>query len=309
MKNTTKVLATAVFAASVMVQSFAVDAKVTSVTGKVQCQKKDSSEWVDLKKNDTLERGTIISTGFNSNATLNIDGSICTLAPMTRMSLEQLAQKDAGRDGATVTKTSVYIDTGKATFQVNSSSKKLNDFKVYSPASTASVRGTEFTAYASGVIETSSGMVAVSPAKTRSEVRAEMNNYFISAGKNLTAFSSPEAVGGGSVPVFAGQRASMDPTAGAGVSTDPQRQQKQDALATFGSTSAITPSERRVQENTSPFTFVSGAEKFQGSVRPGAVPGTDASKKPAEPENSNRIPTPGSNSNSNSNTSIDFSLN
>ena len=57
--------------------------------------------------------------------------------------MEQLSNKVLG-DDKNITKTIVYIDTGKASFTVNSTKKNLNDFKVYTPASTASVRGTAF---------------------------------------------------------------------------------------------------------------------------------------------------------------------
>ncbi|MBQ9538051.1 MAG: FecR domain-containing protein [Treponema sp.] len=206
MKVTFKCLIGFALVACSALSAFAFDAKVTSVTGKVQMQKKGSSEWIDLFKGDTVEEGAIISTGFNSNATLRLGESVCTIAPLTRMSVEQLTRKDVEGTDKNVTKTTVYIDTGKASFKVNSTSKNLNDFKVHTPASTASVRGTEFDSYGSGETDVREGLVGTSDGETREAVEGNKNNFFISDGKALTGFSQTKDVGGGLIPVFAGQR-------------------------------------------------------------------------------------------------------
>ncbi len=216
---------------------FAFDAKVTSVTGKVQVQRKGSTEWVDLEKGDLVEEGAIISTGFNSNATLKLGESICTISPLTRMSVEQLTRKDVEGTEKNVTKTTVYIDTGKASFKVNSTSKNLNDFKVHTPASTASVRGTAFDSYADGETDVTEGLVGMSDGEEREVVEGNSDQYFISDGKALTGFSQTKDVGGGLVPVFAGQRITI--TNGIASAENPINQRFADATALPGDSATL----------------------------------------------------------------------
>ncbi len=216
---------------------FAFDAKVTSVTGKVQVQRKGSSEWVDLEKGDLVEEGAIISTGFNSNATLKLGESVCTISPLTRLSVEQLTRKDVEGTEKNVTKTTVYIDTGKASFKVNSTSKNLNDFKVHTPASTASVRGTAFDSYADGETDVTEGLVGMSNGEAREAVEGGSDQYFISDGKALTGFSQTKDVGGGLVPVFAGQRITI--TNGIVATENPINQRFADVKALPGDSATL----------------------------------------------------------------------
>lgn len=237
MKKNFKCLISLALMACGTISAFAVDAKVTSVTGKVQMQKKGSSEWVDLSKGDTVEEGAIISTGFNSNATLKLGESVCTISPLTRMSVEQLTRQDVAGTDKNVTKTTVYIDTGKASFKVNSTSKNLNDFKVHTPASTASVRGTAFDSYASGETDVTEGLVGMSDGETREQVAEESGNLFISDGKALTGFSQTKDVGGGLIPVFAGQRITI--TNGADAQENPLNRKLTDTYSLAGDSASL----------------------------------------------------------------------
>lgn len=231
---------TAIIAALTMaagLSAFAVEAKITSVSGKVQKQEKGSSVWVDVKQNDVINEGTILSTGFNSSVTINIDGSICTLQPLTRMSLEQLAQKDVVQDGQnkTVTKTALYLDTGKASFKVNSTDKKLNDFKMYSPASTASVRGTEGVMYANGLVRGVTGLIAVSSGGDRNLVQKNRDKFFVPSMQPISVFTSVKEVGGGgnATAVYAGNTTSVNSVTQ--LRNDPSNTKQQAVFATAGS--------------------------------------------------------------------------
>lgn len=179
--------------------AFAIDACIMSANGKVQ--KRVGNDWVDLKAGDVLSEGDVISTGFNSNAIIRLENSVCSIESLTRLSIEQIYNKKLSDDGKNVTKTIIYVDSGKASFKVNSTSKNLNDFKVHTPASTASVRGTEFDVYSDGEVDVSEGLVGV---KEASEIDKE--DLFISDGKPLTGFTQTKDVGGGLIPVFAGQK-------------------------------------------------------------------------------------------------------
>lgn len=266
MKKGFKTFITLAMACAVAAASFAADAKVTSVTGKVQAQKKGSSEWVDVKKNDVLDTGTLISTGFNSNATLNLGNSICTIAPLTRMSIEQLTEKKLS-DDKKVTKTTVYIDTGKAAFKVNSTNKSLNDFRVHSPASTASVRGTEFVVYANGETGVSHGLVAVSSGVERKAMGGASKDYFISDGKPITGFSSSSKVSnpneGGkadAIPVFGGQRVTIETGFSTKPQTTPFAQRHADSLSLPGDSATLADK-----------TVVTGAEATLADAEPGSA--------------------------------------
>ncbi len=211
MKKSLKFFAVlAAVSVSAVSMSFAIEAKITSVTGKVQVQSQGSSEWVDVAKNDILKTGDIISTGFNSNATIVMGTSVLTVAPLSRMSIEQLTQKDVGGD-KNLTKTTIYIDSGKASFKVNSSARNLNDFKIHSPASTASVRGTAGDVYADGDIYATEGLIGADEGvRDRKSIKKSSN--FVPSGKPYNGFTSTREVGGSgdSIPVFAGQKMVYD---------------------------------------------------------------------------------------------------
>ncbi len=262
MRKISKLIAAAAFMIAAGCSAFAANAgltaKITAVTGKVQTLHKGEENWKDAKIGDMIEEGTIITTGFNSNATLNIEGSVCTLQPLTRLSLEQLAQKEVSQDsGKTVTKTSVYIDTGKATFKVNSSSKKLNDFKAHSPASTASVRGTEFTLYADGTIETTEGLVAASEGGSRASFNtsAKREEYFIAPDKKVSVFTSTYNVGGSSsgMPVYAGEKIHLDPRTG--TYANPVIREKEELTNPGSGTGTLAAAEGESGTANAPFGF------------------------------------------------------
>ena len=249
MKNTAKT-ATAAFilALAAGLSAHALDAKVTSVTGKVEYQKTGSDTWTPVKQDDILSEGTIISTGFNSYVTLNMDGNVCTMEPLTRMSIEQISKKDIVQNGKnkTVTKTAVFIDTGKASFKVNSTDKKLNDFKVHSPAATASARGTEYSVDSNtGTVDTSHGLVAVTGGSTRSDVEANRDNFYIRPEGETSMQTSVKDVGGsdGAIPVGAGESITFT-SSSTGERTTPFTTRRKNSMALPDSTVSLADQQR-----------------------------------------------------------------
>jgi uncharacterized cupin superfamily protein len=115
----------------------ALDGLVVTVNGKVEFQDK-AGTWKALKSGDTLISGTMISTGFKSEATVKLGASILTIKPLTRMTLTQLVEKEDTVD------TELYLEVGNVKAEVNSLNNKKNGFTVKSPVATASVRGTVF---------------------------------------------------------------------------------------------------------------------------------------------------------------------
>lgn len=170
----------ALAAAFCAVNASALEATVVSVKGKVEIQ--EAGLWVSLEEGDTVEKGTIISTGFNSEAVLSVKESNFTLGPLTRITVEDLTSAGA-KDN-----TQLFIDSGSISVAVDSAEGRRTGFKVRSPVATASVRGTEFKISSSGKITVHQGLVSFGPsesskpeitpdveekAEVKSEVKAE----------------------------------------------------------------------------------------------------------------------------------------
>ncbi len=116
---------------------FALDGQVVTVNGKVEYQT-DAGVWKPLAAGTALTAGTVISTGFKSEATVKLGASILTVKALTRMTLTQLVEKE------NTVNTELYLEVGNVKAEVNSFNNKKNAFSVKSPAATASVRGTVF---------------------------------------------------------------------------------------------------------------------------------------------------------------------
>jgi hypothetical protein len=115
----------------------AIKAVFAEVTGKVEFQR-PGAKWQSAKSGDSVEKGTIVSTGFKSSATLKLDEASLFLKPLTRLTLEELLKTSGG------TQTKLYLLAGRVKADVPPQAGKTNDFRVKSPTATASVRGTAF---------------------------------------------------------------------------------------------------------------------------------------------------------------------
>jgi hypothetical protein len=111
-------------------------ASITKITGKVEIM--TDSGWAPAKQGQIISSGTTISTGFRSTAELTLGNSIVTVKALTRLTLAELAEN------AGVITTNLNLRVGKVSAEVKTVAGKTNDFKVKSPISTASVRGTGF---------------------------------------------------------------------------------------------------------------------------------------------------------------------
>ena len=111
-------------------------ATIGKLTGKVEIQ--TASGWVAARQGQVVGSGTTISTGFRSSAELNLGNAIVTVKALTRLTLAELAEN------AGVIITNLSLRVGKVSAEVSRVAGKTNDFKVKSPVSTASVRGTGF---------------------------------------------------------------------------------------------------------------------------------------------------------------------
>lgn len=121
-------------------------ARATTVKGK--CEYQCNGEWETINRGDEFPAGTIIQTGFNSYCDFKIGKCVVSVAPLTRMKISELA---ADSSKQTVV---LHLDTGKLNNNVQSPKRNLGmDYRVKTPACTASVRGTKFSITADGEVE------------------------------------------------------------------------------------------------------------------------------------------------------------
>ncbi len=226
----------------------ALEAKVVSVTGKVEQQR--GSSWIAVKQGDTLQKGAVISTGFNSSAVLSVSDSTITVGALTRMTIEQLAS-NAYKDD-----TQVFIDSGKISADVKHTEDRRSDFKVRSPVATASVRGTQIGMDAGGAFFVSDGMADYGPAEAaapqiQSELPADEGSR---AQGSSNVFTSTQTVGGSyGTPVYAGWESSTDTTTG--IRSDPQ-----DNMGLNSTTFASSTGGLAQQEAAGIFTYPESSE-------------------------------------------------
>lgn len=167
---------------------FALDGIVIDVLGKVE--KQSGNSWVTLKKGDVLMAGDVISTGFKSEAVINIGESTITVRALTRMTIEQLYEKNDNHVS------SVYLDVGSVSADVKPVTNKRVGFTVKTPAVTASVRGTAGIVYAYGKVEGIRGKWGVSAPQQKNIVynRGDADNQESSV-ENQDEMNQPDNLG------------------------------------------------------------------------------------------------------------------
>jgi hypothetical protein len=113
-------------------------AVVRETSGTVEIKAPGAAEWKAAVAGQTLERASIISTGFKSTALISIGNSTITVRPLTRLSLEEIA---ANRNGEQV---ALNLRAGRVRADVIPPPQGRVDFSIRAPSVTASVRGTVF---------------------------------------------------------------------------------------------------------------------------------------------------------------------
>lgn len=143
MNKVKKIIAFALFSC-LCFSVFALNGVVVDVLGKVE--KQNGNTWISLKKGDILSPGDVISTGFKSEAVITVGESTITVRALTRMTIEQLYEKNQNHIS------SVYLDVGSISADVKPVENKRVGFTVKTPAVTASVRGTAGDVFAYGKV-------------------------------------------------------------------------------------------------------------------------------------------------------------
>lgn len=113
-------------------------AVLQSLKGKVEVKAAGATSWAAAVEGQVLAQSATLSTGFDSTVVVVIDKTTIQVKPLTRMTIDKLVA-----EGSTV-KTSTFLRVGNVSASVKSAEGVKQDFKVQSPFSTASVRGTEF---------------------------------------------------------------------------------------------------------------------------------------------------------------------
>ena len=131
---------------------FAASAKVTYVKGKVEVNR--GKEWVSLKVGDVVNEAETISTGFQSEARLNFNGSVMAVPALSRITLETL------QSSGTKETVSLKVDTGAVRSRVTHTEGKRIEYSARTSVAVASVRGTDFAVFASGRAKVFSGAIA-----------------------------------------------------------------------------------------------------------------------------------------------------
>ena len=109
-------------------------AVIRRIVGKVEIQRPEEG-WIPAAVGMELPLGATISTGFNSQAVLEIGSSVLTLRALTRIRIEELQVRD------NVAVTGLSMPVGRIRAEVRSTEGLSTDFRVRSPVSTAAVRG------------------------------------------------------------------------------------------------------------------------------------------------------------------------
>lgn len=132
----------AILIASFALASFAFagpQAVLGALKGKVEV-KTAQGDWGPAAEGMTIDLSTTLSTGFDSTAVVLIDKSKLVVKPLTRLTLDKLLERSSGSVAA-----SLFLRVGSVQASVKATTPGVpQDFKVQSPYSTASVRGTEF---------------------------------------------------------------------------------------------------------------------------------------------------------------------
>jgi hypothetical protein len=112
-------------------------AVIRKLTGKVEV-KLPNRDWQGAWVGLAMSKGTIVATGFNSEAVIEMEGSVLTVKALSRLTLEELF-----RQGDEVN-TRLYLRSGRIEADVDTTQGLKHNYRLRSPITTASVRGCKF---------------------------------------------------------------------------------------------------------------------------------------------------------------------
>ena len=152
------------------------------VGGKVQWRANENDAWHDAHENDVVGAGVEVRTAMRSHAALRVGRNATVL--IDAGTLFQLPE--AVQDGETL-RTTATVKHGRADFKVDKVGLS-NDFKVVTPSTTLSVRGTYF-AVASGPLKQVEVVGARTNAINAIELKYSLNNATVQLSGGATSSS------------------------------------------------------------------------------------------------------------------------
>ena len=172
-------------------------ATVKEVKGRVEF-KASGGAWAPAAAGTALNKDTLVSTGFNSQAVVSLGGSTLTIKPLTRLTLEDIALREGNET------VSLFLLAGRVRAEVRPPVGGKTDFKVKSPTATASVRGTVFD-FDSVNLEVSEGLVSFAGASGGPVVQvARGETSYVDDNGSTTVSQPADAVAAVPPPVPAG---------------------------------------------------------------------------------------------------------
>lgn len=155
MKRLIKSFILCVLMTCILAPAFSASATVTYSKGKVEIDR--GNGWVPLNVGDEVNESDILSTGFKSEARLNYNGSIISLAALTRIEFSEL--KTIGKKDIV----DLNVSMGAVRSKVSRVDRDPPDYRARTSVAVASVRGTDFVVFANGKVVCYEGKVAVIP--------------------------------------------------------------------------------------------------------------------------------------------------
>ncbi len=134
MKRILGILAIASVTVFMASQSFAA---VLVVLTRGDAAYKDGTVWRPLAKGQTIREGTMVMTGVNSRAVLNIDNHMLTVKPLTTIKVLRNSFTKSSSD------TVIGLKNGSVNARVKRIGTLRTRFNIVTPVATSSVRGTE----------------------------------------------------------------------------------------------------------------------------------------------------------------------
>jgi hypothetical protein len=135
--------------------AFAQQGILQDITGTVELKHPGEAAFTPAKNGDAVEKNTIVSTGFKSQALIVTGTASVYVKPLTRLSFDELARIQGTEQ------VNISLQAGRVRAEIKPPEGTRSEFTVKSPTATASVRGTEFD-FDSFSVRVSEGTVAYS---------------------------------------------------------------------------------------------------------------------------------------------------
>jgi len=112
---------------------------ISNLVGDVEISKDAGKTWKALTKGVSIEKGDLVSTSFDSTATIQFAHGNFNIAPMTQIRVDEFLNKD------NLERAQLYMNVGRISARIDKPANIRADFSVTTPTASASVRGSGMT--------------------------------------------------------------------------------------------------------------------------------------------------------------------